>query len=90
MPRFSFRVSEAKDPRPAFLDLPNLNAARVEAVKAACTLLGDSPDDFWSSGGDWQMTVTDERGLTLFTLIFYAANAPAGSAGSFNVERRPS
>lgn len=84
MPRFSFRVPEARVPEPAFLDLPSLEAARVEAVKAACTLLANSPDEFWSSGGDWQMTVTDERGLTLFTLIVYAANAPAGSPGSFN------
>lgn len=84
MPRFFFKVADADAAQSPSLDLPNVGAARVEAVKAASRILSDYPDDFWETGGDWQMTVTDDRGLTLFTLIFYATNAPAGAACSMN------
>jgi hypothetical protein len=78
MPRFLFNVTDDGVLSPQCLDLPDLKAARCEAVKAACTTLMQCSEGFWENGGDWQMTVTDERGLTLFTLIFYAADAPAG------------
>lgn len=88
MPRFFFKVADSRIAQPLSAELPNLKAARAESVKSACRILAEYPEDFWSSGSEWQMTVTDETGLTLFTLIFYAADAPALPARLIDGERR--
>jgi hypothetical protein len=88
MPRFFFRVADSRIPQPMSAELPNLRAVRLESVKSACRILAKYPEDFWSSGSEWQMTVTDEAGLTLFTLIFYAAEAPALPVKLIDGERR--
>lgn len=89
MPRFFFKMVDSSIAQPLSAELPNLKAARAEAVKAACRILTEYPDDFWSNGADWQMTVTNEIGLALFTLIFYATDAPALPTGLIDGERRP-
>jgi hypothetical protein len=57
-------------------ELPDLRAARVEAVKLAGQLLLDKPDKFWE-GSEWQVEVTDDSGLIIFRLDFTATDAPA-------------
>ena len=58
------------------MELPNLATAKCEAVRYAGRLLCDGAREFWDTG-DFMMTVTDEKGLTLFTLQFSAVEAPA-------------
>jgi len=59
-----------------------LDAARVEAVQRIGRLLAEEAARFWT-GDEWTMDVTDGSGLTLFTLMFMAANSPA--AGRSNL-----
>lgn len=86
MPRFYFDISPGAD-LPDVHDeegeeLEGLNAARIVAVRLAGEILRDYPDRFWSTG-EWSCAVRDETRLTLFTLHFYAIDAPAlgGSSG---------
>lgn len=77
MPRYHFDVHDGTDlPDHHGIELPDLAAARREAVRYAAALLGELGDGFWD-GGDWQMVVKDARGLVLFTLHFMAINAAA-------------
>lgn len=41
----------------------------------ACKAIADNPDAIWKSG-EWQLTVTDDRGLNLFSLLILAIDAP--------------
>lgn len=84
MPRYVFKVADGNGAQPPTLELPDIRSARAEAVKAACRILSDDADRFWAQGGDWQMTVANGQGLMLFTLIFYATNAPAASGPAMN------
>lgn len=56
----------------------SLQAARIEAVQRAGRLLAEDAARFWT-GDEWSMEVTDPTGLTLFTLMFMAANSPAAN-----------
>jgi hypothetical protein len=53
-----------------------LKAARRTAVELAGRLLIEQAETFWN-GDDWRMNVTNEAGLTLFTLTFFATDAPS-------------
>jgi hypothetical protein len=77
MPRYFFRVAEDGLACPHPVDLPDLASVRREAVRTACSLIEEASETFWANGGEWEMTVTDERGLTMFSLIFLATSAPA-------------
>ena len=70
MPRFHFNVYD----RVCVLDtegteLPDRQAARLEAVRYAGALLVDEAQHV-ARGEDWRMDVTDEVGLVLFRLDF--------------------
>ena len=72
MPRYFFHVRNGKDlPDTEGSELPDLNAARTEAIKASGEMLRDNKGgaDFWS-GHDWTMTVVDDKGGTILTLRF--------------------
>jgi Domain of unknown function (DUF6894) len=76
MPRYYFNLEDGKrllDDEG--LDLPDLDAARKEALRASNELLRAGPKgDFWN-GSYWRMWVTDEpngEGRTIFTLRFSA------------------
>lgn len=73
MPRYFFNVHDGRDlVDTEGSDLSGLDHARQEAVRTAGELLRDGGHaDFWS-GEEWQMVVTDERGLEVFTLTFKA------------------
>jgi len=60
------------------VNLPDLPAAMAMANQEAGQLLKDGKHDLWG-GGEWQLEVTDEIGLILFTLMFSRCSAPAVS-----------
>jgi hypothetical protein len=70
MSRFFFHVHDSI----SFLDeegteLPDLKAAREQAIITAGSILRENPDHLWA-GNPWRMEVADEGGHLLFTLHF--------------------
>ena len=83
MPRYFFDVHDSL----SMIDvdgteLPDLEAARHEAVRLVGALLKDDPSNFWN-GEYWSVEVSDARRMVLFALHFHATGAPAtsGAAG---------
>lgn len=80
MPRYFFHVADGQDlPDLQGTMLPGLAAARAEALKYTGTLLREIGEGFWT-GEQWTMTVTDEEGLVMFTLMLMAINASSTNA----------
>lgn len=72
VPRYFFHTQNGQVVRDRTgTELPDLAAARSEAVRAAGEMLRDSADEFWRTGG-WSLSVSDEQGLELFRLDFVA------------------
>ena len=61
------------------IDLPDSTAARVEAAKRIGDLLRVHAGEIWVDQ-DWQMDVTDERGLILYVIAVCALMSPATAA----------
>jgi hypothetical protein len=61
-------------------DFTNTDEARVEAARRIGKLLHDHAGKLWEDE-DWQMDVTDERGLILF-IINISAMKSAATSGS--------
>jgi hypothetical protein len=59
-----------------FADLPDTDHARVEAAKRIGLLLHAHAGKLWADE-DWQMDVTDERGLILFVINVQALQSAA-------------
>ncbi|SHK49857.1 hypothetical protein SAMN02745194_05041 [Roseomonas rosea] len=77
MARYFFHTRDGRTPPDAEgSELPSLEAARVEAVRMSGELLKWHAETFWKEG-EWSLEVTDDTGLTLFTLHFVAITAPA-------------
>jgi hypothetical protein len=57
-------------------DLLGLEEARTEAARRVGVLLTEHAQQIWADK-DWQMDVTDGRGLILFTINVSAYVAPA-------------
>ncbi|MBW6530410.1 hypothetical protein KZ820_06655 [Sphingomonas sp. RRHST34] len=77
MPRFFFHVTDGVDIRDEEgTELPNLKAARRVAVQYAGALLREVDSDELDRH-DWVMTVTDDTGLTMFTLNIFLMLAPS-------------
>ena len=79
MPRFFFHTnhpSEQNVQDDVGRDFPSIHAAKCEAVCYAGRLLCDSGEHFWDKG-DFDLTVTDEKGLILFTMRVVGTEAPA-------------
>lgn len=75
--RFFFRVTGGGSVAlPLCIDLHGVREARREAAKLACEIMADDIDGFWSAR-EWQLTVTDEAGLNLFSLLIFATDSPA-------------
>ena len=58
------------------VDLPNLDTAKLEAVKMAGEMLRDYPNQLWRSHG-WRVTVRDQEHQTLFVIRVAAGAAAA-------------
>jgi hypothetical protein len=78
VPRFFFHADDGgylfKDD--LGMELRGLAEAKCEAVRYAGKLICDAANQFWDAG-DFSLTVTDEKGLVLFTLRLSATEAPA-------------
>ena len=72
-------------PDPTGAELPDLDAARDEALRRSVILLATRKKEFWQ-GNTWKMTVTDRDGRVQFTLNFLAVNSPSTN----EYGRRPS
>jgi len=76
LPRFHFNVEDGQSwPDREGTELPDVGAARSEAVHLAGRLLQDGAAEFWDSG-QWRVVVTDGAGVPLFTLSFTASEQP--------------
>ena len=76
MPRYHFTLGDgAVYLDPDGIELPDLGAARIEAVRYASEWLHDHPDEIWRDGS-LQVTVSDERSLSLFMVTVITTNAP--------------
>jgi hypothetical protein len=60
-------------------ELPNEDAARIEAARLLGQLVNEKPADVWKDD-DFRITVTDEADLILFTIDVAAVVAPAARA----------
>lgn len=79
MPRYFFHVCDGEDyPDLHGTELPDVNAARKEAVRFGGALLSDHGEKFWNSG-EWTMRVTNEDDLTLFQLTFFSTDGASGA-----------
>jgi uncharacterized protein DUF6894 len=63
------------------MEFESLSAAKCEAVRFAGRLICDGAEHFWDTN-DFEMTVTNEAGLILFTMRFVGTEAPAIRASS--------
>lgn len=73
MPLFYFHIDgENRDTNGNEFD--DLAIAKCAAVKTAGQILCDESENFWDRK-DWTMTVTDQDGLSLFSITFFATEA---------------
>ena len=80
MPRYFFPVDNGEFiPDETGTELPDLYAARREAVRSAGEMIDDVQDSFWQHMTSWNMHVTDAERRLLFTLQF-GAKVPSGEA----------
>ncbi|CAN5332456.1 hypothetical protein BH11PSE2_BH11PSE2_13550 [soil metagenome] len=77
MPRFMFKLEHKGDKHPVeTLTLEDLAAAKCEAVKMIGKDLCEHPQAFWDAD-TYQVTVSDEGGLNLFSVVMMSVTAPA-------------
>ncbi len=73
MPRFFFHIRDGTYlPDTEGTELPNIEAARIQAVRASGEANRDLGVKFWDYKGEWEMNVTDEGGNKVVTLKFSA------------------
>ena len=80
MPFYHFNV-DGGVPAPDLggTELGSLEIAKCEAIRLAGRLICEAAADFWDRA-EWTMTVTDGRGLSLFTLHIVGTESPATKA----------
>ena len=77
MARYYFHIEDgAQLPDQLGMELSSLDLAKCEAVRYAGRLICDHAADFWDAG-DWNLTVANEAGLTLFTLQLIGTESAA-------------
>jgi hypothetical protein len=73
LPRYYFIIDNGSlIPDDDGTELPDLQTAQSEAVKAAGELLKDLHGRLWEGERTWQMHVTDAQHMLLFSLSFTA------------------
>lgn len=76
MSLYYFHLTPAQySDRVSGVELANLQQAKTYAVKLMTEDLAQTPDKLWTNDG-YSVTVSDERGLHLFTLDISATLAP--------------
>ena len=77
MPRFFFHHTDGVfDPDNEGTELPDLETARVEAVRFAAELVRARPHEVWS-GDTFRIEVSDEADMLLYTVVILGLDAPA-------------
>ncbi len=77
MPRYFFhRTDGGFTPDHDGTDLPDLDAARVEAVYFAAGSVKDHPSYVWD-GRDFRIEVADDAGMLLCTVVVLGLDAPS-------------
>ena len=80
MPRYFFQTGNgAVEHDVEGTELPDDDAARIEATRTLGQLIDLSPAEFWITGS-LSMTVSDEAGMTLFVLDLTGAISPSAKA----------
>ncbi len=80
MARFHFHTDDGRSLRDgAGVELADLQAARLEAVRFTAELMREAPEALWREEC-LLMTVTDDSGLTLFTVNVLLTAAPGTRA----------
>ena len=75
MPLFHFNLSDgACEPDDDGTDLPDVQAAKIEAVRHAAELMKDDPREIWADGA-LKVDVTDHGGRRLFSVTVIVADA---------------
>ena len=76
MPKFFFHTEDGTCVRDTDgTELPDVHAARNEAVVILGELVREDPDQFWRDAG-FRLTVANEDGLTLYILDLSAVASP--------------
>ena len=80
MPKYFFNLQDgatpdSEGPDSEGYEFPDLGTARSVAVQTACAMISQNAAQFLERG-EWQMSVTDEDGLVLFSLTFFTTDAP--------------
>ncbi|MBB3348629.1 DUF6894 family protein [Sphingomonas sp. BK069] len=77
MPRFRFTIRDDQgEVGSKVVDLPDISAAKAQAVEEASRTLAIVDGSFWADG-HLQIDVTDGRGLSVATLMINGFEAPA-------------
>lgn len=77
MPRFYFHTEDGSSCLDDDgMELPDVTAAKIEAVRAMAELLRDKAPNFWDERS-LKLIVTDKAGLILFALGLSGVEAPA-------------
>lgn len=77
MPRYFFHRTDGDfDPDREGTELPDLNAARLEAIHYAAATVKDHPIEVWSPT-PFRVEVSDDTGMLLSTVIILEIEAPA-------------
>ncbi|WP_246616957.1 DUF6894 family protein [Sphingomonas yunnanensis] len=88
MPRYRFTISDDKgEIGNKVVDLPNLSAAKTQAVEEASRALAIIDGSFWPDG-HLQIDVTDESDLVVATLMTSGSSHQRAESASTH-ERRP-
>ena len=79
MPRFYFNVGDSLDDEGR--EFATLADAKCKAVTFAGSSICDKANEFWDAA-DFSLTVTNEKGLILFTFQCFGIEAPAIRTGA--------
>ena len=89
MPLYFFHTADGgRDFDHEGVDLPNADAAHLEAIQHAGETLRHHPQELWNHG-QWRIEVSDETGSLIFTVLTIAIEAPRLTRSPANVVPRP-
>lgn len=78
MPRYFFQLRDGKSDRDVEgTELAGIHEARLEGARLIGGCLQDEPGAFWTEA-EWQLDVSDERDLTLFTVLIWGFQNASG------------
>jgi uncharacterized protein DUF6894 len=83
MPRYFFHTKNPKKDAEG-REFADIATAKCEAVRYAGQFLRDVAEDFWKDA-NVEMTVTNERGLVLFTMQIVGRESPGLTSGGARI-----